>query len=75
MGHDESNDSLNKGSYRELLECFAKFDPVFECRLHMELAKGEMVHSALFTGVSSEIQNDLIECKIRLTRKLEISDS
>ena len=25
-GHDESNDSLNKGNYRELLECFAKFD-------------------------------------------------
>ena len=25
-GHDVSNDSLNKGNYRELLECFAKFD-------------------------------------------------
>ena len=31
-GHDESNDSLNKGNYRELLECFAKFDSVFERR-------------------------------------------
>ena len=28
-GHDKSNDSLNKGNYRELLECFAKFDSVF----------------------------------------------
>ena len=35
--HDESNDSLNKGNYRELLECFAKFDSVFERRLHREL--------------------------------------
>ena len=25
-GHDESNDSLNKGNYRELLEYFVKFD-------------------------------------------------
>ena len=25
-GHDESNDSLNKGNYRELHECFAKYD-------------------------------------------------
>ena len=28
-GHDEKDDSLNKGNYRELLECFAKFDLVF----------------------------------------------
>ena len=38
-GHDESNDSLTKGNYRELLECFAKFDSVFERRLHRELTK------------------------------------
>ena len=60
--HDESANSLNKGNYRELLECFAKFDSVFERRLHMELTEGERVHSGVFTGVSSEIQNDLIEC-------------
>ena len=29
-GHDESEDSLSKGNYRQLLECFAKFDSVFE---------------------------------------------
>ena len=61
-GHDESNDSLNKGNYSELLECFAKFDSVFERRLHRELTEGEKVHSGVYTGVSSEIQNDLIEC-------------
>ena len=27
--HDESSDSLNKGNYRELLECFAELDSVF----------------------------------------------
>ena len=29
-GHDESDTSLNKGTYRKLLECLMKFDPVFE---------------------------------------------
>ena len=53
---------INKGNYRELLECFVKFDSVSELRLHRELAEGEWVHSGVFTGVSSEIQNDLIEC-------------
>ena len=60
--HDESRDSLNKGNYWELLECFAKLDSVFERRLHRELTEGERVHSGVFTGVSSEIKNDLIEC-------------
>ena len=61
-GHDESKDSLNKGNFWELLECYAKFDSVFARRLHTELTEGERVHSGVFTGVSSEIQNDLIEC-------------
>ena len=60
--HDESRDVLNKGNYWELLECFAKFDSVFERRLHRELTEGERVHSGVFTGVSSEIKHDLIEC-------------
>ena len=60
-GHDESSDNLNKGNYRELQECFAKFDSIFERRLHRELPEGERVQSGVFTGVSSEIQNYLIE--------------
>ena len=60
--HDESNNSLTKGNYRELLECFAKFDSIFERRLHRELTEGERVHSGVFTDLYSEIQNDLIEC-------------
>ena len=35
---------------------------VFERRLNKELTEDERVHSGVFTGVSSEIQNDLIEC-------------
>jgi len=61
-GHNQSNDSFNKGHYRELLECFAQFDSIFECCLHRELTEGERVHSGVFTCICSEIQNDLIEC-------------
>lgn len=61
-GHDESRDSLNKGNYRELLKCFAKFDSVFERRLHGRLAYSEGGAAGSFTGVSSDIQNDLICC-------------
>ena len=61
-GHDELYDSLNRGNYRELLESFAKFKSVFQCRLHSEVTEGERVHSGVFTGISSDIQNDLIEC-------------
>ena len=61
-GHDESEDSLNKGNYRELLESFAKFDSVFERRLHGRLAESERGGDGRFTGVSPEIQNDLISC-------------
>ena len=61
-GHDESEDSPNKGDYRELLESFAKFDSVFEQRLHGRLAESERGVDGRFTGVSPKIQNDLISC-------------
>ena len=60
--HDESDTSLNRGNYRELLECFAKFDSVFERRLHGKLANEERGNVGVFTGVSADTQNDLIEC-------------
>ena len=44
------------GSYLNALQNLI----VFERRLHRELREGERVHSGVFTGVSSEIQNDLI---------------
>ena len=60
-GNDESNTSLNRGNYRELLECFFKFDFVFERCFHRE-AENERSHLSVFTRVSPEIQNDLIYC-------------
>ena len=55
---------MSRGNYRELLESFAKFDSVFERRLHGRLAESERggVGGGGFTGVSPEIQNDLINC-------------
>jgi hypothetical protein len=63
-GHDESEDSLSRGNYRELLGSFAKIDSVFERRLHGRLAESERgaVGGGRFTGVSPEIQNDLTNC-------------
>ena len=61
-GHDESSLSLNKGNYRELLALIGKFDSVFECRLRGRLAAFETGNAGVFTGVSADIQNDLIEC-------------
>ena len=62
-GHHESSVSLNKGNYRELLELIAKFYPQFERRLHGRLEDSERgpEGGGTFTGVSSDIQNDIIE--------------
>ena len=54
-GHDEGSDSLNRGNYRELLQCFAEIDSVFASRLSTKEG------SKQFSGVSSIIQNDLIQ--------------
>ena len=62
-GHDESSKSLNQGNYRELLKCFGKLDSVFDRRLHGRLEVSERPdHGGVFTGVSPDVQNDLIEC-------------
>ena len=53
---------MNKGNYRELLECFAELDSVFERRLHGGLAESEGGGDSRFTGASSDTQNDLIHC-------------
>ena len=53
--HDEETDSLNRGNYRELLHCFAEIDSVFASRLNNKEG------SKQFSGVSSSIQNDLIQ--------------
>ena len=60
QGHYKSNASLNKGDYRELLECLAKFDSVLEQCLHGKLDVSDRGVAGVFTGVSAGIQNDLI---------------
>ena len=61
--HDESSTSLNQGTYRELLKSFGKLDSVFDRRLHGMLQDVERCESGgVFTGVSSDVQNDVIEC-------------
>ncbi|XP_076057610.1 zinc finger MYM-type protein 1-like [Oratosquilla oratoria] len=54
-GHDEGSDNLNRGNYRELLQCFAEIDSVFASRLSTKEGTKQ------FSGVSSAIQNDLIQ--------------
>ena len=62
-GHDESRTSLNQRNYRELLKVLGKFDSVFDRRMHGRLQATERPDSGgVFTGVSPEVQNDLIEC-------------
>ena len=53
-GHNEGKDSLNKGNYRELLNCFADIDSVFASRLYIKEESNQ------FSGVSSTTQNDII---------------
>ena len=54
-GHDEKDTSLNKGNYRELLNCFADIDSVFASRLNAREG------SSKFSGLSSTIQNNIIQ--------------
>ena len=63
-GHDESSVSLNKGNYRELLELISKFNPEFERHLHRRVEDSQRgnLGGGVFTGVSADIQNDIIEC-------------
>ena len=62
-GHDESSTSLNQGNYRQLLKPFGKLDSVFDRRFHGRLQDSERPDSGgVFTGMSADVQNDLIEC-------------
>ncbi|XP_063231899.1 zinc finger MYM-type protein 1-like [Bacillus rossius redtenbacheri] len=68
-GHDESTLSLNKGNYIEFLNELAEYDN--ELKAHLE-------NSTVFTGLSSDIQNDILfslsDLLIREVKK-EISES
>lgn len=51
-GHDESDSSVNRGNYVELIYLMAQRD---------ELLKTHLATSTIFTGLSGDIQNDLIQ--------------
>ena len=62
-GHDQSRTSLNQSNYGELLKVLGKLDSVFDRRPHGRLQATERPDcGGVFTGVSPEVQNDLIEC-------------
>ena len=63
-GHNESSVSLNKGNYRELLKLISKFNPEFECHLHRRVEDSQRgnIGGGVFTGISADIQNHIIEC-------------
>ena len=44
------------------MDSFAKFDIVFERRLHGKVVESERDNARVFTGVSGYTQNDLIKC-------------
>lgn len=62
QGHDERQESANKGNYRELVDLIARYDDILA--EHIE-------NSSVFSDLSKTIQNDLISA-IASTIKSEI---
>ena len=52
-GHDEKDDSINRGNYKELISLLGNYDPLLSN--HLDTA-------TVFSGLSKTIQNDLIKC-------------
>lgn len=68
-GHNESENSVNRGNYRELLHLLAENDA--QLQIHLQ-------NSTVFSGETSIIQNDLIEaCSEHLMQniKKEVSEA
>ena len=59
-GHDETETSLNKGIFRELVSFSAELDNVLKA--HIEKSK-------VFKGTSKIIQNELLECMMEVYHK------
>nr|XP_054594271.1 zinc finger MYM-type protein 1-like [Nothobranchius furzeri] len=58
-GHNESEESNNKGNFREILEMVANHDPAVKRRL-------TSIHNAKFT--SKVIQNEVLDCLAEMVR-------
>ena len=63
-GNNESSLSLNKGNYREALVRISTVNPKFQRHLHRRLEDSQrgILGGGVFTGVSADIQNEVIEC-------------
>jgi len=56
-GHDETEHSLNKGIFKELIDFSAELDVVL---------KDHLTTSSVFKGTSKTIQNDILDCMFRV---------
>lgn len=63
-GHDESLNSVNRGNYIETLSYLSQYDSVLSNHLDHSASSSHSV----FTGLSSDIQNDLIQCIASVVR-------
>jgi hypothetical protein len=73
-GHDEKSCSINRGNYVEMLNYLSKYDSVLDS--HLEQCSSSQ--NPTFSGLSPDIQNDLIHCIACVIRdhiKLEINNS
>ncbi|XP_078539195.1 zinc finger MYM-type protein 1-like [Lissotriton helveticus] len=59
QGHDESENSLNPGMFRGLVDLSASLDREMEARL---------ANVAVLKGTSKTIQNELLECMLEIVR-------
>lgn len=69
-GHDETEDSLNRGIFKELINFSAELDNVL--KEHLE-------NSSVFKGTSKTIQNDILDCmltvcKNEILKEVEVAD-
>ena len=64
-GHDESETSINPGGFRPLLRYACKLDKGLES--HFE-------NSTVFKGISSTVQNEILECALEVYRGHIVSE-
>ncbi len=64
-GHDESDESDNKGMFKNILEAFATFDG--DLMQHLQ-------NSTVFRGESKTIQNEILDISLQIYRKSILSE-
>ncbi|KAJ1204026.1 hypothetical protein NDU88_007807 [Pleurodeles waltl] len=59
-GHDETEESLNPGAFRRLVDFVSSIDSAMKAHLKSE---------TVFKGTSKTIQNELLDCMLEVTRE------